>query len=61
MKNGGGLLLVWGFVVLITALQLVGHPAIQPLWLQYLLLVGVAGTLGAVVPLFLFRSRKNEG
>ncbi|MBT2502892.1 hypothetical protein [Curtobacterium sp. ISL-83] len=44
----GKTLLICGLVVVVCSLQLAGQPAIDPLWLQYFLLVGTALVAGAV-------------
>lgn len=41
-----GPLVIWSLVVVLTSLGLVSKPIIEPLWLQYVLLVGVAGLVG---------------
>ncbi|WFR66655.1 hypothetical protein P9139_18195 [Curtobacterium flaccumfaciens] len=44
----GKTLLICGLVVVVCSLQLAGQPAITPLWLQYVLLVGTALIVGAL-------------
>jgi hypothetical protein len=44
----GKTLLTCGIVVVVCSLQLAGRPAIDPIWLQYVLLVGAALVVGAV-------------
>lgn len=51
----GKTLVFCGLVVLVCSLQLAGQPAVHPIWLQYVLLVGAPLALGAVARYFLGR------
>lgn len=44
----GKTLLICGLVVVVCSLQLVERPVVDPLWLQYVLLIGAASIAGAV-------------
>lgn len=56
----GKTLLICGLVVVVCSLQLGGQPVIAPLWLQYVLLIGIALLVGAAARYLIGRLSKRH-
>lgn len=59
-RPGVGTIALGLVVVFLCAIQLVSDPVIDPIWLQYLLLIVVAGAVGAAIPPLFLRKRHED-
>ncbi|WP_271177047.1 hypothetical protein [Leifsonia poae] len=54
-RDGARAIIITGVIALVCSLYLAGAPVIQPMWLQYLILIGGAFCVGILIHLLVSR------